>query len=156
MKSLASELSVVAERLAGQPRVYADANVPAGVVAFMRDRLRWDVLFVTEHEDLRRQRDTEHFRLAAQLRRTLLTLDRDYLDDRRFPAAQTAGILVVAAPDENGLARLLSRLDRAMFRPRSRRREGTPRPDAAPLPLEGRKLHAHPDWRPGASLTRSG
>lgn len=148
MKSLASELSVVAEHLAGQPRVYADANIPAGLVAFMRLRLRWDVLFVTEHDDLRRQPDSEHFRLASQLRRTLLTLDRDYLDDRRFPPAATAGVLVVWAPDENGLARLLSRLDRGMFRPRPRRGKGRARPPAPPLPLEGRKLHAHPDWRP--------
>jgi hypothetical protein len=145
MKSLASELSPVAERLAAQPRVYADANVPAGLVAFMRNRLRWDVVFVTEHDDLRRLRDTEHFRLATQLRRTLLTLDRDYLDDRRFPPAGSSGVLVVAAPDEQGLARLLSRLDRAIFRPRGRR--GTPRTSPSPLPLEGRKLHAHPDWR---------
>ena len=148
MKSLASELSAVAERLAGQPRMYADANVPAGLVAFMRARLRWDVLFVTEHEDLRRQPDTEHFRLAAKLRRTLLTLARDYLDDRRFPPAATAGVLVIAAPDENGLSRLLSRLDRAVFRPRSRRGRGKARLAAPPLPLEGQKLHAHPDWRP--------
>lgn len=148
MKSLASELSVVAEHLAGQPRIYADANVPAGLVAFMRLRLRWDVLFVVEHDDLRRQPDTEHFRLAAQLRRTLLTLDRDYLDDRRFPPAATTGVLVVSAPDENVLARLLSRLDRGIFRPRTRRRKAGPRPPVPPLPLEGRKLHAHPDWRP--------
>ncbi len=148
MRSLASELSVVAERLAGQPRVYADANVPAGLVAFMRLRLRWDVLFVTEHQDLRRKPDTEHFRLATQMRRTLLTLDRDYLDDRRFPPAATAGILVVAAPDEHGLARVLSRLDRSIFRPRPHRGKGRPRAAAPPLPLEGRKLQVHPDWRP--------
>ena len=55
---------------------------------FMRESLRWDVLFVIEHPDLRRARDIEHYRLARQLRRTLITLDRDYLDDRRFPPAQ--------------------------------------------------------------------
>jgi len=145
MKSLASALSPVAEQLAGQPRVYADANVPAGVVAFMRSRLRWNVLFVVEHDDMRRLPDTEHFRLAGQLRRTLLTLDRDYLDDRRFPLAGCPGVLVMSAPDEPGLSKLLSRLDRAVFRPRGRRGG----PSAGPrLPLEGRKLHAHPDWRP--------
>lgn len=153
MKSLASELSPVAEQLVGQPRIYADANIPAGVVTFMRTRLRWDVLSVVEHDDLRRQPDTEHFRLATQLRRTLLTLDRDYLDDRRFPPSGSAGVLVIAAPDQERLARLLSRLDRGLFRPRSRR--GRPRKDAAPLPLEGRKLHAHPDWRPAPARDSS-
>ena len=146
MKSLASQLSPVAEHLAGQPRVYADANVPAGLVGFLRTRLHWDVLFVVEHDDLRRLPDAEHFRLAGQLRRTLLTLDRDYLDDREFPLAESPGVLVVSAPDEAGLAKLLSRLDRAMFRPRGRR--GRPPAAARALPLEGRKLHAHPDWRP--------
>ena len=145
MKSLASQLSPVAEQLSGQPRVYADANMPAGIVGFMRTRLHWDVLFVVEHDDLRRLPDVEHFRLAGQLRRTLLTLDRDYLDDRRFPLAACPGVLVISAPDETGLAKLLSRLDRGIFRPRGR--HGRPVAAALPLPLEGRKLHAHPDWR---------
>ena len=50
----------------------------------MRERLGWDVLFVVEHDDLRRARDIEHYRLARQLGRTLVTLDRDYIDDRSF------------------------------------------------------------------------
>jgi|WetSurMetagenome_2_1015567.scaffolds.fasta_scaffold17649_4 hypothetical protein len=145
MKSLASELASFAEQIADQPRVYADANVPAGLVSFLRTRLHWDVLFVIEHDNLRRLRDTEHFHLASQLRRTLVTLDRDYLDDKVFPASESAGILVVAAPDEQGLLKLFSRLDRAIFRPRRRR---SPAAARDPLPLAGRKLHAHTDWRP--------
>jgi len=147
MKSLASALAPVAGQLAGQPRVYADANIPAGVIAFMRTRLHWDVLAVVEHDDMRRLPDVEHFRLAGQLRRTLVTLDRDYLDDRHFSPRDGPGVLVVSAPDEAALAKLLSRLDRAIFRPRGRP-PGTPPWDA--LPLAGTKLHAHPDWRPGA------
>ncbi len=146
MKSLASELASVAQHLAAEPRIYADANVPAGLVGYLRTRLHWDVLFVVEHDDLRRLADAEHFRLATQLRRTLVTLDRDYLDDRKFPPRDSAGVLVVSAPDERGLAKLLSRLDRAVFRPRSHRGRQPTEGDA--LPLAGRKLHAHPDWRP--------
>jgi len=145
LKSLASELAPVAEQLAAQPRVYADANVPAGLVAFLRTRLHWDVLFVVEHDDLRRLPDADHFHNAARLRRTLLTLDRDYLDDRAFPPAASAGVLVVSAADERGLAKLLSRLDRAVFRPRSR--HAARGEDREALPLQGRKLHAHADWR---------
>jgi hypothetical protein len=133
MGTLWSELGPVAEAVADRPRVYADANVPAGIVAYMREKLRWDVLFVMDHPDLRRARDTEHYRLARQLRRTLVTLDRDYLDDRQFPPAQGSGVLVVAAPDERGLAHLLARLDAQLFA-------------ADLLPLDGRKLHAHSDW----------
>jgi hypothetical protein len=146
MRTLSSELGPVAEEIAGQPRIYADANVPAGLVGFMRTRLRWDVLFVMEHDDLRRARDDDHYRLARQLRRTLVTLDRDYLDDRRFPLAECPGVLVISAPDERALAKLLSRLDRGLFRPRGRGKGPVPR---QPLPLEGRKLHAHPDWSRG-------
>lgn len=36
MGALASELGPHADRLTGEPRIYVDANVPAGVVRFMR------------------------------------------------------------------------------------------------------------------------
>lgn len=150
MRTLSSELAPVAGELTHAPRIYADANIPAGLVAFMRERLCWDVLFVLEHDDLRRASDIEHFRLAQQLQRTLVTLDRDYLDDRRFPPAESAGVLVVSAPGEVLLARLLSRLDRALFRPggtSGASRETRSEPFDS-LPLRGRKLHAHPDWSP--------
>ena len=151
MGTLASELGGHAERVSGQPRVYVDANVPAGLVSFMRQSLGWDVLFVLEHEELRRARDGEHFRLARQLRRTLITQDRDYLDDRKFPPRESGGVLVVAAPVEKGLIALLKRVDREMFR-----RPAADQADAldleAALPLEGRKLHVHVDW-PGEGAT---
>jgi hypothetical protein len=147
MRSLSSELGPYAEQFSSEPRVYADANIPAGLVGFMRGQLHWDVLFVLEHDDLRRASDVEHFRLARQLRRTLITLDRDYLDDRRFPPAECGGVLVVSGPDEGLLAKILVRFDRTFFRPVAR--DGPidpPLPDQAGLPLEGRKLHVHPDW----------
>ena len=143
MGTLASELGVHAERIAGQPRLYVDANVPAGLVAFMRTQLHWDVLFVIEHDDLRRARDGDHYRLARELRRTLITLDRDYLDDRRFPPAESGGVLVLTAPEERGYMALLTRLDAELFR--TERPERSERPERT-LPLEGRKLHVHVDW----------
>jgi hypothetical protein len=136
MGSLSSELASLAERRSDRPRVYADANVPAGIVSFMRSRLNWDVFFVMEHDDLRRASDAEHFRRANDMRRTLVSLDHDYLDDRRFPPAQTAGILVLSAPDERQLARLLTRIDRRLFRA----------PAAHALPLDRRKLDANLGW----------
>jgi hypothetical protein len=136
MGTLASELGPHAERLTGQPRVYVDANVPAGLVSFMRTHLNWDALFVIEHDDLRRAPDGEHFRLARQLRRTLITFDRDYLDDRKFPMLESGGVLVLVAPDEGRYRLLLQRLDTELFRPH----------EELALPLEGRKLHVHVDW----------
>jgi len=121
-----------------RPRVYADANVPSGLVAHMRDHLDWDVLFVLEDDNLRRAPDVRHYQLARQLHRTLITFDRDYLDDRRFPPAQGGGVLVIQAPDERQLLALVDRVDRVLFR-------GVDRPRPA-LPLAGRKLQVHTDW----------
>jgi predicted nuclease of predicted toxin-antitoxin system len=131
MGTLSSELNPYVALTAQAPRVYADANIPNGVVGFMRTRLRWDVFFVLEHEDLRRARDTEHYRLARQLGRTLVTLDHDYEDDTLFPPEEGAGVIVFTAPDERRLCKLLRQADEELFRA-----EG-----AAALPLEGRKIH---------------
>src|SRR3954454_21240473 len=133
MGTLSSELGPLIEETAQQPRVYADANVPIGAIGFMREKLGWDVLSVIEHDDLRRARDIEHFRLARQLGRTLVTLDRDYLDERIFPPAEAAGVIVLCAPDERWLRRLLARMDREVFRPAA----------APPLPLERRIVALH-------------
>ena len=136
MGTLSSELASHAERLTPRPRIYADANVPAGLVTYMRQHLQWDVLFVLEDEQLRRAPDVTHYRLAQQLRRTLVTMDRDYLDDRRFPPGETSGVLVIQAPDERQLTLLIKRIDRSLFPP----------DDSALLPVAGRKLHLHSDW----------
>jgi hypothetical protein len=131
MGTLSSELTPHLGQVSHEPRIYADANIPTGIVTFMRNRLRWDVLFVLEHEELRRARDIEHYRLARQLGRTIVTLDRDYIDDRQFPPAEGAGVIVFWAPDELRLRSMLREADRTVFRA-----DG-----AGPLPLEGRKLH---------------
>ena len=136
MGTLSSELAPHAERLTPRPRIYADANVPAGLVAHMRLRLHWDVLYVLEESDLRRAPDVKHYQLAQQLRRTLVTMDRDYLDDRRFPPSESCGVLVINAPDARQLAALVDRIDQQLF--------GSEDPVA--LPLEGRKLQLNTDW----------
>jgi hypothetical protein len=137
--TLASELAPHADRLVAQPRIYADANVPSGIVAHMRLRLHWDVLFVLEDNELRRAPDLKHYQLAQQLRRTLVTMDRDYLDDRRFPPVSSGGVLVIHAPDERQLASLLDRVDRMLFHA-----EDSDEPVA--LPLVGQKLQVNSDW----------
>jgi hypothetical protein len=137
MGTLASELAPHADRLSEHTRVYVDANVPAGLVTFMRDVLHWDVLFVIEHDDLRRAPDLQHYRLACQLRRTLISFDRDYLDDRKFPLDQSGGVLILTAPEERGYIALLKRLDTKVFQPSL---------SASMVPFVGRKVHVHVDW----------
>jgi hypothetical protein len=140
MGTLSSELAPHAERLSPRPRIYADANVPARLIAHMRTKLEWDVLWVLEEDLLRRASDLKHYRLAHQLRRTLVTMDRDYLDDRRFPPDEGCGVLVIHAPDERELVALVGRIDRVLFQ----RSEQASVPVA--LPLAGQKLHVHTDW----------
>ena len=140
MGTLSTELGPHAERLTPRPRIYADANVPAGLVAHMRTRLQWDVLFVLEDDDLRRAPDVRHFQLAQQLRRTLVTLDRDYLDDRRFPPDESGGVLVINAPNEHLLTALVDRIDRHLFR------EPVQPDEIAASPVAGQKLQLNTDW----------
>ena len=134
MGTLASELRPLAADLSDAPRVYVDANVPYGAVQAMRHELHWDVLFVLEHDDLRRAKDLDHFRRALDLGRTLITLDHDFFNDVRFPPSSGPGVIVCTAPDEQALIRLLRELDRTIFR-------GA---DAGPLPLLGRKIEMVP------------
>jgi hypothetical protein len=132
--TLSSELGAIARELADAPRVYVDANVPAGLVATMRQDLGWDVLFVMEHDELRRASDEEHFRRANDYARTLITLDHDFFDERRFPPDRNPGVVVCSAPDERGLARLLRDLHRSLL--------GAP--GAQPMPLKGRTVELVP------------
>lgn len=141
MGTLSTELGAALAHTPGRPRVYADANMPARSIAFMRADLGWDVFFVMEHDDLRRASDTHHFALARQMHRTLVTLDHDYNDDRRFPPSHSGGVIVFSAPDERALLKLLRRVDTAVLRG-----PGAPR---AGLPLDGRKLQVDVDWPQG-------
>jgi predicted nuclease of predicted toxin-antitoxin system len=140
MGSLSSELRPIAAELAAAPRVYVDANVPLGVVGFMRQVLRWDALFVLEDPGLRRASDREHFRQARELGRTLITLDHDFFDARRFPPEDGPGVVVCTAPDEPSLKRLLKRFDETTMRAEPR----------VELPLRGRTIEITPDAIPDA------
>lgn len=146
MGTLFSELGPLRAAQAQGPLVYADANVPAPLVGFMRDTLRWDVLHVVEEPEWRRATDVAHFHRARDLRRTLVTLDRDFLEDRRFPLADSPGVIVLSAPDDRRLRKLLAEVDTYL------------RGLTAPLPLAGRKLCVQPGWhtplRPPSSVPR--
>jgi hypothetical protein len=134
MGTLFSELGPLRAALAQGPLVYADANVPAPLVGFMRQRLAWDVLHVIDEPEWRRASDVAHFRRARDLRRTLITLDRDFLEDRRFPLVDSPGVIVLSAPDDRSLRKLLGQVDTYL------------RGFGAMAPLAGRKLCIHPGW----------
>ncbi|BCS31600.1 hypothetical protein TBR22_A08020 [Luteitalea sp. TBR-22] len=134
MGTLFSELGPLRAAKARGPLIYADANVPAPLVGFMRDRLGWDVLHVIEEPEWRRATDLAHFLRARDLHRTLVTLDHDFLDHRRFPPSDGPGTIVLSAPDERGLRTLLAQVDTFL------------RERPADRPLVGRTLSLHPGW----------
>lgn len=139
MNTLSSALEALRPPADTGPLVYADANIPAPAVRHMRTALRWDVTHVIDDPAWRRASDVAHYRRARELRRTLVTLDHDYFDDRRFLPEASGGVVVLSAPDGAALARLLGDLDALL-------RFGARPPDAADLPLKGRKLHLFPGW----------
>jgi hypothetical protein len=53
-------------------------------------------------------------------------------------------VLVLTAPREEQFERLLQQVDRSLFR---RPADAGPIEEAARMPLLGRKLHLHTDWR---------
>jgi hypothetical protein len=134
MGTLFSELGPLRAAQAQGPLVYADANVPAPLIGFMRERLRWDVLHVLDEPAWRRATDVAHFHRARDLRRTLITLDHDFLEERRFPLAASPGVIVLNGPNDRALRTLLVEVDRYL---RSR---------PAVAPLSGCKLCLHPGW----------
>ena len=96
------------------------------------------------------RRTSKHYQLAQQLRRTLVTIDRDYLDDRRFPPDEGGGVLVIHAPDERQLS-LAARAHRPhrCFIPTTRRpgRAAARRPQAAGATPTGAAECMTPDAR---------
>ena len=68
-------------------------------------------------------------------------MDRDYLDDRQFPPAEATGVLVISAPDERGLQKLLKRLDLELFHGGGEL--------AMALPLDKSKMQVFPELGAG-------
>jgi len=79
-------------RRKAKPRFYADENFPTVAVAVLR-RLRADVLTVDEARR-KRHPDENQSCEALRLGRILITCDRDYLDERKFPLIHCPAIVV--------------------------------------------------------------
>lgn len=75
-----------------KPRFYADENFPTTATALLRRRGA-DVLTVQE-TGRRRHPDENHAAEALRLGRVLITCDRDYLDERRFPLIHCPAIVI--------------------------------------------------------------
>jgi hypothetical protein len=75
-----------------RPRFYADENFPSVAIQILR-QLCADVLTVHDAR-LRRHPDENHVAAALRLGRILITCDRDYLNDRRFPLVHCPALIV--------------------------------------------------------------
>ena len=131
------------------------SNPPESLVATLLDEVDWvlcaapDYLAMhgvpktlealAEHAIVSAPAVGQPLRLSAQLgdERTLVTLDFDFFDDRRFPPGLSPGVIICSAPDEAGLRRLLRHADRTWLRD----------PSVPSLPLKGRKITLTPDLR---------
>jgi predicted nuclease of predicted toxin-antitoxin system len=79
-------------RRGAKPRFYADENFPSVATECLR-RLGADVVTVKEAR-LTGHPDENHVAEALRLGRILITCDRDYLDERRFPLIGCPAIVV--------------------------------------------------------------
>src|SRR6266436_6432971 len=70
-------------RRRAKPRFYADENLPTAAISILR-RMNADV-YTAKEARLQRHPDENHLAQARKLGRVLMTCDRDYLDERRFP-----------------------------------------------------------------------
>jgi hypothetical protein len=79
-------------RRKAKPRFYADENFPNIAVEILRRR---DADVLTVHEAMRNGHpDESHAAEALRLGRILITCDRDYLDERRFPLIHCPAVIV--------------------------------------------------------------
>lgn len=82
-------------------RAYFDANIPCSVAERVRTNLHWDLLCAQENPELSKQEDEFHYANARKLSRVLFTLDKDFLDDRRFPLHESPGVHVLHARQDD-------------------------------------------------------
>jgi hypothetical protein len=75
-----------------KPRFYADENFPVRATAILRE-YKANVLTVQEARRTGHP-DGNHTAESLRLRRILITCDRDYLDERRFPLISCPALVV--------------------------------------------------------------
>lgn len=90
-----------------KPRIYADMDVPKYLIEYARDKLKWDVFWIQENDDLMEQHDYYHFGKAKQLKRILLSFDDAFLNNRRFKLHETEGVIVFSNPSKSWLDTLI-------------------------------------------------
>lgn len=93
--------------LTGEARFYADHNLDQSIVYVLRHE-KFDVE-TAEGIQADKQPDEFHYRYAFKSKRVLLTHDKDFLDNERYPLSQTCGVIVFNVDTNNAsqIARVL-------------------------------------------------
>jgi predicted nuclease of predicted toxin-antitoxin system len=94
------ELAEIVTSFKKKARFLVDENLGPFVVGVLRE-LGWNTVSV-EDEGYRGHADESVFALAWREKRILVTKDRDFLDDRRFPEHRNPGVIILPdAPIES-------------------------------------------------------
>ncbi|MBI5356588.1 DUF5615 family PIN-like protein [Candidatus Collierbacteria bacterium] len=80
-----------------RPKIYADENVFPESVSFLRSK-KINILHAVKDLDFGGKDDVFHWELANKYQRILLTLDRDFLNNRLFPLRQSWGAIIIIVP----------------------------------------------------------
>jgi len=80
-----------------RPKFYADENVFPESVSFLRSK-KVNILHSVKDLKLSGRDDIFHWERVKQNRWILVTLDRDFLNNRLFPLRQTWGTIVIMVP----------------------------------------------------------
>lgn len=94
------EFTETVKSFKAKARFLVDENLGPFVAGVLRE-LGWNTIFV-EDEGYKGRSDEAVFALAWRTKRILVTKDRDFLDDRRFPEHRNAGVIILPdAPIES-------------------------------------------------------
>jgi len=86
----------------GKIKLYADENIRYGIVLALR--LQGINIKHASEVNITNRDDKCHFQYARKTDRWLLTTDRDFLDNRKFPFEQIKGIVIVPDTGQDTIA----------------------------------------------------
>lgn len=95
-----AEKDAFGRRFAKKARFVVGESLGIGVARVLRD-FKWNATFTGE-VGLSGHSDDDVYAYAFRENRILLTHDRDFLDDRRFPIHRNPGVIVFPGADGNG------------------------------------------------------
>ncbi len=87
------------KRILVEAKFYADHDLDDTIVQVLR-RLKYEVETARDIS-AQDQSDEFHYKRAFKTKRVLLTHDKDYLDNERFPLSQTNGIIIFNIDTDN-------------------------------------------------------